>query len=712
MIKALVITENEKQRILNLHNYRLNNSLISEQWFSVNGVPYYQTGPQRLPDGAVPITQKEYNRLLLNQQKELLKSRGSTSKKDFSYDYIKFGPMGEIPVLKGTKLYYLEDSSPDVGEILGITKKDQFGYYDEIDIESWGTKVKRYYPKNDWEDWAYLRDNKIPFAFTTPASDNSRQFHLALVLTDPTQSVINLDDENNKNRGWQLSSPGFQSNLQGDSKTGYFQTVNGVEVPYNITAPIIRGDMSTFDLDKRSSMIKFLDSGWGLAAQIGLSIAITVICREPIAIALPISEGALTTNAMLTRMVLATMITEAIVNVPIAFLYFKEEGDEYDTMGWISILFCFLPLVQSKLLKGVLQDFSEATCISLARKIVQNRMTRMTLQEIQIYTQKLTLAERTLFYDVLINAPQLMAKSPEIEALIKSQLKQYEEEFAKNTAYQNALVSLYQAELRQTGFVKSLLVDFSSTLIFAKASGTILEKYYTYKHNKGQDIENEPFETQEKYKENIKKIDQQIQGFPQMIKNSLKTKEWETHPWALTDADYKYMVEKGILSDKFIREAMMFPLREFKDCKDLDYVNEEGMDKLVTFATEVLNSEQIKKLSNNDRKLWELWNKCLTERVEKKTEVTPPLTSSTETTSITSSTETTEFEWKEVDEMGLLKMIKDPNYETKSEPNMVNNVQMGYKYFIRKKPQVQQEPQQVDQTQPNQNTQKQSTPSG
>ena len=239
MIKALVITENEKQRILNLHNYRLNNSLISEQWFSVNGVPYYQTGPQRLPDGAVPITQKEYNRLLLNQQKELLKSRGSTSKKDFSYDYIKFGPMGEIPVLKGTKLYYLEDSSPDVGEILGITKKDQFGYYDEIDSESWGTKVKRYYPKNDWEDSAYLRDNKIPFAFTTPASDNSRQFHLALVLTDPTQSVINLDDENNKNRGWQLSSPGFQSNLQGDSKTGYFQTVNGVEVPYNITAPIM-----------------------------------------------------------------------------------------------------------------------------------------------------------------------------------------------------------------------------------------------------------------------------------------------------------------------------------------------------------------------------------------------------------------------------------------------------------------------------------------
>ena len=117
-------------------------------------------------------------------------------------------------------------------------------------------------------------------------------------------------------------------------------------------------------------------------------------------------------------------------------------------------------------------------------------------------------------------------------------------------------------------------------------------------------------------------------------------------------------------------------------------------------------------LTKEQQKLWNLYQECYLK--SKETEIKKPtsITSSTETTSITSSTETTEFEWKEVDEMGLLKMIKDPNYETKSEPNMVNNVQMGYKYFIRKKPQVQQEPQQVDQTQPNQNTQKQSTPSG
>ena len=709
MIKALVITENEKQRILKLHENGFKSLVISEQWFSVNGTPYYQTGPQRLPDGAIPITQQEYNKLLLNQQKEALKSKGATPKKDFSYDYIKFGMMGEIPVLKGTKLHYLEDNRPDVGKILGITTKDEIGYYDEVDVESWGSKVKRYYPTNDWEDWGYLRDKKIPYSFTTPDGKN---FHLALILTDPTKSVVNLTDPNNKNRGWQLSSPGFQSNLEGDSATGYFRTEGGREVPYNITAPIIRGDMSTFDLDKRGSVMKFLESGWGVAAQIGLSIAVTIICREPIAMALPIAEGALTTNAMLTRLVLATMITEAMVNVPMAIFYFKQEGDEYDSMGWISLLFCVLPLVQANVFRGILQDFSEATCLNLARKIVVNNMNKMTTQELEVFINKLSLEERTLFYDVLRNAPQLYSKSPQIARLIREKLAQYEEEFATNEAYKNAWFSLYRAQMGQTSFIKSLLVDFSSTLVFAKASGTVLEKFYSYKHRKGQDIENEPIETQEKYKENVKKIDKQIQGFPQFIKDSLKSNEWENYPWSLLDEDYKYMMEKGILSKGFIQMAMMFPLREFNDCEDLKDTNERDVELFIELSLGVIKSEQFKSLTKEQQKLWNLYQECYLK--SKETEIKKPtsITSSTETISITSSTETTEFEWKEVDEMGLLKMIKDPNYETKSEPNMVNNVQMGYKYFIRKKPQVQQEPQQVDQTQPNQNTQKQSTPSG
>ncbi len=85
------------------------------------------------------------------KQKEVLNKFTPISgkeKKDDKIKYFDFGGLSKIPYVVGTKFYRLTDI--DTGRILGLTKKDKYGYYDEIDVENYGEPVRRYYPTNDW----------------------------------------------------------------------------------------------------------------------------------------------------------------------------------------------------------------------------------------------------------------------------------------------------------------------------------------------------------------------------------------------------------------------------------------------------------------------------------------------------------------------------------------------------------------------------------
>ena len=56
--------------------------------------------------------------------------------------------MGKIPYIKrNTQFYYLSDPI-DTGKILGLSNKDEYGYYDEIFIEEYDQKLKRYLKDN------------------------------------------------------------------------------------------------------------------------------------------------------------------------------------------------------------------------------------------------------------------------------------------------------------------------------------------------------------------------------------------------------------------------------------------------------------------------------------------------------------------------------------------------------------------------------------
>ena len=694
MIRHLIISEEETNRILNLHN-KTERTFISEQRQYYRGADLkvgYVDGPYRLPDGASAISKEEYEKAQSTVPSLIPSFLTTTSQptKDPKYNYIKFANFGEIPVLKDTKLIYSNGLINNrTKNILGLEKSDKFGSYDEVYVEGWDTKVKRYYPTDGWEDWDFIYNNNIPYAF----QNKNGLFSLVLILVDPIKSVVDLDDPNNQSRGWVLSGLGYKSNKEGDSATGYFKLENGNYIPYNITAPLIRGDQSTFHLDTRTGFDRFMDSNWGMLGQIALQVAITFLFRNRIAMALPFASAEITSatvlaNQMRTRLIVATVITESLVNVPIAF-YYKNRGPEFENMAWISLLFCALPLVQGKLFPNLISDFSEGTCMQLAKKIMERSIRNTaTTAELMALEQSLSMTEKSLFLDVMTNIKTLKKlgfQETMTDTLSKAFQRVENELLQESTRFWFEREFLLGMMKNQPTFIKGLIVDISSTLVYAKTIAKILETFSNSQEKKGVLVDNLSEEEKKKIEENSKKLNKDLEKLPSFLKQEIKTKEWITYQWSVTEEDFIWMVNNGILSDKFKQQIYMYPVRNFTDCEDLDQLNLKDLvvltDQLVT------ESPDFKKvLTNEQRKIWKLFYKCYYKKTEEKNKkgTQPSLTSSTETTEFTSTTIDTKYDWTEADELTVSKYGLDPRYEVKSEPFMINNTQK-YKYFYRPK---------------------------
>ena len=82
-------------------------------------------------DFSIP-KESEYGNIKLIKEK---------TEKDDVFGYFDFGGMGKIPYIKrNTQFYYLSDPI-DTGKILGLSNKDEYGYYDEIFIEEYDQKL-------------------------------------------------------------------------------------------------------------------------------------------------------------------------------------------------------------------------------------------------------------------------------------------------------------------------------------------------------------------------------------------------------------------------------------------------------------------------------------------------------------------------------------------------------------------------------------------
>jgi len=405
------------------------------------------------------------------KQKEVLNKFTPISgkeKKDDKIKYFDFGGLSKIPYVVGTKFYRLTDI--DTGRILGLTKKDKYGYYDEIDVENYGEPVRRYYPTNDWEDWKFIQKKGIPYSFKTP---DGKYFHLILKLIEPTKSVIDLEDPNNKSRGWALSYPGSKTALSNDGGSGYYRTEGETQIPYNIIAPIVPGDYSTFDLDTRGGFDKFMDSGVGILAQIGLAIGVTLLTRN-LAIARLTAQEIASVNAIRSRLFAASILSETIVNAPVAIYYFNREG--YESAGWLSLAFIALPVVQRFTpLVNILPDFSLQTCYGISTKIMANKLeTNMTQAQIKAFMNTLTMEEKALFTQVIKEANNL---SPKImKAVDNIAKKSYKG--ADYLAYKAEIVALLKKPTES--LFKTLVKDFGITLTYIKVVENILGVYESF----------------------------------------------------------------------------------------------------------------------------------------------------------------------------------------------------------------------------------------
>lgn len=457
---------------------------------------------------------------------------------DEKIKYFDFGGIAKIPYVVGAKFAYL--NTTDTGEILSIDKKDKFGYYDEVFIENWGEPVRRYYPTNDWGDWSFVKDKKIPFSFKTK---DGKVFHLSIKLVDPTKSVTDLDNPDNKGRGWALTYPGARSMYANDSQTGYYTTEGGKEVPYNITTPVVPGDLSTYDLDTRSGFDRFMDGTVGLIAQVVVAIVVTAITKN-IALGGSAASALVSTDVVATRLFMASIVAEAIVNIPVAIYYFNRPG--YESAGWMSLAFMMLPVINRYTpLRNILPDFSEQTCLNISKNMMESGMKKMELAEAKAFMDTLPLKDKALFLQVAKESKKLSQLFKQYE----SKLTVVSKESLEYLKYKEQIISLINKPTQS--FFKSLVLDFSITYAFAKLSQKIIDQFSDYKKQKGESVDKMTEDEKKKIAENIKKVNDAMKQLPSLAQ-TFAEKELPTIPtFELSDDAVIEMCEKGILSEEF-----------------------------------------------------------------------------------------------------------------------------------------------------------------
>lgn len=565
--------------------------------------------------------------------------------------YFKFSEFGKVMfVPQYTTLYYL-NRYPKTSEILNLNRtnidKDEYGYYETIYVPAYGENVRRYFPIENWSGWNFIKDQDIPFAIETRDGSSTNLYTLTLALVDPVSSVVGISNpdkkdkklpkgvvieggpevDQNPSRGWIISGAGKLTNQPQDSGTGYYKIDNGQFVAYNVTGPIDRYNESTWVGSDSTEAVRFWDSGTGIFVQIGLSIVVTVLLRMPIAVSLGASLEitAASTAALRTRLIIATIITESMVNLPIAMVYFNNPGDDYDNAGWISILFCLLPLAQGTLMKNIIGDFSNATAWSLAQKIVQKRIGQTATQaELELFFKTCTFEEKYL----AIRAIRAVEKKGGQEALekllntvgvdeLEKLFKRNFGNITKQPSFIKAAGFIEEQFKYQPGFWQSLGLDFASTLGFGKFMGKILDDYQKSLVKKGETPATMTEEEKKKMEEKIKNLSKQFEGLPKSLMEELNDDNVDvvSLQFVLSDEDKEWMIKNGKMGPLQIGKLASWLIKKYviKTCDDI-FVKDSGIEGGYALAEDGkrqinpnIDGNEFRKMLN-DISLWGLYN--------------------------------------------------------------------------------------------------------
>jgi hypothetical protein len=487
-----------------------------------------------------------------------------------------FGSFGKVYYVKeGFQPYYLTNPV-NIAKLFGLTGKpnigmDIFGYFEEFEKSSWSEtaftpgggmvqsapKIKRYFPTPQWSDFQFLIRNKIPFGF----KNQGKFYTLVIKLTDPNSSVFPADSD--ASRGWSMSFPGMVGAGGQDYGSPYYEV--GTLQQYNMVAPTVEGDPSTFALDTRSGFDKFMDSGVGQLSIVLGTIILTLLTRGWVTRALTTPGSALfTTSAMQiqTRLVIASTLTEMGINIPQAVYYFNR-GGEYSQVGFLSLCFCALPIIskQPGFINLIGQEFSPSICNSLAVKAVGNQAkSALAKGEYEVFLQTLTMEERSLF----LNFIESYTKNPTlIENSFKKFLKDSEwasmsaKGIVPDKASQEYSVYIAALEIKKIigspteSFVSSFGKNIGGVVTFQQFLLGAYNKFISNEENK-KEVENNKNKAKE-FEENAKKVDKiledKLSSFEKLIMEK-PSRQLTLTIYEITPEHQKQMFEDGLLPDK------------------------------------------------------------------------------------------------------------------------------------------------------------------
>jgi len=335
-----------------------------------------------------------------------------------------------------------------------------------------------------------------------------------------------------------------------------------------------------------------MDSGFGILAQIGTAIAVTLLTRN-LAIGRLAAQEVVSVNAIRTRLFVASILSETIVNAPVAIYYFNREG--YESAGWLSLAFIALPVIQRFTpLNNILPDFSVQTCYGLSTKIMSGRLEAgMTQAQMKTFMNGLTMEEKVLFTQVLKNAEKI---TPKITSVMeKVGAKAYKGK--DYLAYRSEIIGLLEKQTEN--MFKTLVKDFGITLTYIKFVEALLSVYESIKKKQNVNLNTLPKKEKERLVKNIKNIDDEIKLLPEWTKYFLSEKNEDSGKtklpkFSISEGDVSFLIENGIFGDKLKKQladqaansmVMLIEESNKKGIKIKELLNLEEFELLTTYTS-------------------------------------------------------------------------------------------------------------------------------
>jgi hypothetical protein len=263
-------------------------------------------------------------------------------------------------VAEDTTIYSIPQGG--LSKYIPSAKVDKSGKY-YVKFKSGENELVLYLPNSDWWNDYYDSVYKIKNEVKTSGYNNDTPiFGLVLSISNSNNLSSVIDTKGEYGWSFKLSNNGtmFYGVREGkiNYNNEYYFPVNDFLTPYNFN------DIEQFD--SRSSFGQFMESWWGIAAQVVVAIVLAVVCA-PLAAEYGIllmsesgllaaesrgaasavakfliQEGRFTTTRL--EVYFAILFELEIIGVPMA-MYYKSRGDDFGVA--LSILCCFLPMALS-----------------------------------------------------------------------------------------------------------------------------------------------------------------------------------------------------------------------------------------------------------------------------------------------------------------------------------------------------------------------------